>query len=146
VNGLRFSLQISFDSARGSIISLLSRFQASEMPGPALFPALWVQETQMPIKIQNDLPVKKILEDENIFVMDESRAVSQDIRPLEIAILNLMPLKEDTELDILRVLSNFPIQLEITFLTTATHRGSHVDISHLNKFYQTFDDVKHREF
>ena len=100
----------------------------------------------MPIKIQNDLPVKKILEDENIFVMDESRAVSQDIRPLEIAILNLMPLKEDTELDILRVLSNFPIQLEITFLTTATHRGSHVDISHLNKFYQTFDDVKHRNF
>ena len=62
----------------------------------------------MPIKIQNDLPFKKILEDENIFVMDESRAESQDIRPLEIAILNLMPLKEDTELDILRVLSNFP--------------------------------------
>ncbi|MBR2390498.1 MAG: homoserine O-succinyltransferase, partial [Mogibacterium sp.] len=56
----------------------------------------------MPIKIQNDLPVKKKLEDENIFVMDESRAVTQDIRPLEIAILNLMPLKEDTELDILR--------------------------------------------
>ena len=96
----------------------------------------------MPIKIQNDLPVKKILEDENIFVMDESRAVTQDIRPLEIAILNLMPLKEDTELDILRVLSNFPIQLEITFLTTATHRGTHVDKSHLNKFYQTFKDVR----
>ena len=100
----------------------------------------------MPIKIQNDLPVKKILEDENIFVMDESRAVSQDIRPLEIAILNLMPLKEDTELDILRVLSNFPIQLEITFLTTATHRGTHVDRSHLNKFYQTFKDVRYKRF
>ena len=79
-------------------------------------------------------------------MMDESRAESQDIRPLEIAILNLMPLKEDTELDILRVLSNFPIQLEITFLTTATHRGTHVDTSHLNKFYQTFDDVKHKNF
>ena len=100
----------------------------------------------MPIKIQNDLPVKKILEDENIFVMDESRAVTQDIRPLEIAILNLMPLKEDTELDILRVLSNFPIQLEITFLTTATHRGTHVDKSHLNKFYQTFKDVRYKRF
>ena len=100
----------------------------------------------MPIKIQNDLPVKKKLEDENIFVMDESRAVTQDIRPLEIAILNLMPLKEDTELDILRVLSNFPIQLEITFLTTATHRGTHVDRSHLNKFYQTFKDVRYKRF
>ena len=100
----------------------------------------------MPIKIQNELPVRRILENENIFVMDETRANAQDIRPLEIAILNLMPLKEATELDILRVLSNFPIQVEITFLTTATHRGSHVDESHLNKFYLTFDKVRDRRF
>lgn len=100
----------------------------------------------MPIKIQNELPVRRVLEEENIFVMDETRAASQDIRPLQIAILNLMPLKEDTELDILRVLSNFPIQVEITFLKTATHEGRHVDSSHLNKFYQTFDDVRDQNF
>lgn len=100
----------------------------------------------MPIIIQNDLPVRKTLEDENLFVMDEARAESQQIRPLQIAILNLMPLKEDTELDLLRVLSNFPIQCEITFLTTASYQGTHVDASHLNKFYQTFDDVKHLNF
>ena len=67
----------------------------------------------MPIKVQNNLPAKHILETENIFVMDEKRAISQNIRPLRIVILNLMPLKEDTELDLLRVLSNFPIQTEI---------------------------------
>lgn len=100
----------------------------------------------MPIIIQNDLPVRKTLEDENLFVMDEARAESQQIRPLQIAILNLMPLKEDTELDLLRVLSNFPIQCEITFLTTASYQGTHVDASHLNKFYQTFDEIKHLNF
>ena len=69
----------------------------------------------MPIKVQNDLPAKRILESENIFVMDETRASAQEIRPLRIAILNLMPLKEDTELDILRVLSNFPIQVAVSY-------------------------------
>ena len=64
----------------------------------------------MPIKVQNHLPAKEILEKENIFVMDESRAISKNLRPLHIAYLNLLPLKEDTELDLLRVLSNFPIQ------------------------------------
>ena len=72
----------------------------------------------MPIKVQNNLPAKYILESENIFVMDENRAISQNIRPLKIVILNLMPLKEDTELDLLRVLSNFPIQTEITFMNS----------------------------
>ena len=75
----------------------------------------------MPIKIQNDLPVREILEKENLFVVDENRAIHQDIRPLELCILNLMPLKEATELDLLRVLSNFPIQTQITFLKVETH-------------------------
>lgn len=79
----------------------------------------------MPIKTQNDLPVKEILERENIFVMDENRASHQNIRQLEIAIVNLMPLKEDTELQILRSLSNTPIQVNVTFVTTSTHEYSH---------------------
>ena len=69
----------------------------------------------MPIRVQNDLPAKKILEDENIFMMDENRSLSQDIRPLKIAILNLMPLKEDTEVQLMRSLSNTPLQLDVTF-------------------------------
>ena len=74
----------------------------------------------MPIRVQNDLPAKKILEEENIFMMDENRSLSQDIRPLKIAILNLMPLKEDTEVQLMRSLSNTPLQLDVTFLTTVT--------------------------
>lgn len=100
----------------------------------------------MPIKVQNDLPAKAKLEAENIFVMDEDRAQSQEIRPLRIAILNLMPLKEDTELDILRVLSNFPIQTEITLMKVATHQATHTDASHLNKFYVTLDQVEREYF
>ena len=75
----------------------------------------------MPIKIDNDLPVKKILEQENIFVMDENRAISQDIRPLNVLILNLMPLKEDTELQLLRSLSNTPLQVNIFFIRTMSY-------------------------
>ena len=75
----------------------------------------------MPIKTQGDLPAKEILENENIFVMDESRAIHQDIRPLQVCILNLMPLKEDTELQLLRALSNTPLQVDITFLTVKSH-------------------------
>lgn len=100
----------------------------------------------MPVKVNNDLPVKKLLEEENIFVMDESRAMSQDIRPIRIAILNLMPLKEDTELQILRSLSNTPLQVEITFLTTKSYIGKNTPVSHLEQFYQTFDDVKDKKF
>ncbi len=96
----------------------------------------------MPIKTQNDLPAKEILERENIFVMDENRAIHQNIRQLEIAIVNLMPLKEDTELQILRSLSNTPIQVNVTFVTTSTHEAKHTSMSHLNKFYETFDDIK----
>ena len=96
----------------------------------------------MPIKTQNDLPAKEILERENIFVMDENRAMHQNIRQLEIAIVNLMPLKEDTELQILRSLSNTPIQVNVTFVATSTHEATHTSLSHLNQFYQTFDDIK----
>lgn len=96
----------------------------------------------MPIKTQNALPAKEILEKENIFVMDENRAIHQNIRQLEIAIVNLMPLKEDTELQILRSLSNTPIQVNVTFVTTSTHEAKHTSMSHLNKFYETFDDIK----
>ena len=100
----------------------------------------------MPIKVQNNLPAKKIMEKENIFMMDETRAVSQDIRPLYIAVLNLMPLKEETEVQLLRSLSNTPLQIEITFLTTATYIGTNTPASHFNEFYKTFEDVKDKKF
>lgn len=95
----------------------------------------------MPILVQNDLPAKQILESENIFVMDERRAHTQQIRPLQILILNLMPLKEVTELDLLRVLSNFPIQTQITFLKIETHESRNTTASHLNKFYKVFSEI-----
>lgn len=100
----------------------------------------------MPIRVQNNLPAKKIMEHENIFMMDETRAMSQDIRPLYIAVLNLMPLKEDTEVQLLRSLSNTPLQMDITFLTTASYIGKNTQASHLNQFYKTFQDVSHRKF
>lgn len=96
----------------------------------------------MPIRTQSDLPAKEILESENIFVMDEKRAMHQDIRPIHIGILNLMPLKEDTELQLLRSLSNTPLQVDVTFLTVTSHESKNTSLSHLNKFYQTFADIK----
>ena len=100
----------------------------------------------MPIKTQNDLPAKEILEKENVFVMDVNRAIHQNIRQLEIAIVNLMPLKEETEVQILRSLSNTPIQVNVTFIATKSHESTHTSMSHLNKFYQTFDEVKNQNF
>lgn len=100
----------------------------------------------MPIKIQNDLPVKSILEKENIFIMDEHRATRQDIRPIQILILNLMPLKEDTELQLLRALSNTPLQVDVAFMRTSTHISKHTSMSHLNKFYQSFSELKEQKF
>ena len=100
----------------------------------------------MPIRIDNDLPVKKVLEQENIFVMDENRAIHQNIRQLEIAIVNLMPLKEETELQILRSLSNTPLQVNVTFIATSTHESTHTSMSHLNKFYVSFEDIKNQNF
>ena len=86
----------------------------------------------MPIRVQNDLPVKEILESENIFVMDEHRATHQDIRPIKIGLLNLMPLKEETELQILRSLSNTPLQVDVTFVAVASHQSKNTSKSHLN--------------
>mgnify|MGYP000257143591 CR=1 FL=1 len=100
----------------------------------------------MPIRVQNDLPVKEILEQENIFVMDEFRAAHQDIRPISIGLLNLMPLKEDTELQILRALSNTPLQVDCTFLMLSTHVSKNTSASHLNKFYVSFDSIKKKKF
>ncbi len=100
----------------------------------------------MPIKIQSDLPVKEILENENIFVMDEKRAFGQDIRPLKICILNLMPLKEDTELQLLRALSNTPLQVDIDFMKTSTHVSVNTSANHLNRFYNTFGELKDKRY
>ncbi|MCR4672355.1 MAG: homoserine O-succinyltransferase [Lachnospiraceae bacterium] len=100
----------------------------------------------MPIKIQDDLPARQILEDEHIFVMTRTRALSQDIRPLRIIILNLMPTKIETETQILRRLSNTPLQLEITFLQTMTHKAKNVLETHMENFYYTFDQIKDENF
>lgn len=100
----------------------------------------------MPICVDSGLPVKKILENENIFVMDNERACKQDIRPLNILILNLMPLKEDTELALLRSLSNTPLQVVVSFLHTETYMSKNTSLEHLEQFYVTFDEVKKRKY
>lgn len=100
----------------------------------------------MPIKTQNSLPAKGILENENIFVMDENRAIHQDIRPLQICILNLMPVKQDTELQILRALSNTPLQVDVTFMKMNSHRSMNTSMNHLNQFYHTFDELKENRY
>ena len=100
----------------------------------------------MPIKIDSNLPAHKLLENENIFVMTEERAVSQDIRPLKILILNLMPTKIETETQLLRLLSNSPIQVEAELLQTATHEVKNVSKEHMFKFYKTFDEIKDERF
>lgn len=100
----------------------------------------------MPIRVQNDLPVKEILERENIFVMDEKRATSQDIRPLKVGLLNLMPLKEDTELQILRSLSNTPLQVDVVFVNVSSHQSKNTSTSHINKFYVPFKEIKKQRF
>ena len=100
----------------------------------------------MPIRVQNDLPVKEILEHENIFVMDEYRAAHQDIRPISIGLLNLMPLKEDTELQILRSLSNTPLQVDVTFVRMTSHVSKNTSTSHIYKFYEAFEEIKGQKF
>lgn len=98
----------------------------------------------MPIRIKNDLPAKSILEKEDIFVMPEERAEAQDIRPLKILLLNLMPTKIITETQFLRLLGNTPIQVEIDFVCTYTYTPTNTPAEHLIKFYEAFDDVKDR--
>lgn len=100
----------------------------------------------MPIKVQGELPAKEILEKENIFVMDEKRALSQEIRPLQICILNLMPVKQETELHLLRALSNTPLQVDITFLHMDTHISQNTSVNHLNQFYNTFSEIKGKKY
>lgn len=96
----------------------------------------------MPIKIPMNLPAGDTLENENIFIMNEKRAITQDIRPLKVVILNLMPTKVVTETQILRKLSNTPLQIEIELLQTATYQPQHIDPDYLDEFYVTFDDIK----
>lgn len=100
----------------------------------------------MPIKVKGELPAKEILERENIFVMDENRAMHQDIRPIEIAILNLMPLKEETELQLLRSLSNTPLQINITFMMVSSHVSKNTSTSHLNQFYLPFKELRQNNY
>jgi homoserine O-succinyltransferase/O-acetyltransferase len=100
----------------------------------------------MPVKIPNTLPARVTLERENIFVMDEERAIHQDIRALRVAILNLMPTKVTTETQLLRLLSNSALQVEVTLLHTATHESKNVDAEHLLNHYLTFDDICHEKF
>lgn len=100
----------------------------------------------MPVKIPSTLPAKTILEQENIFVIDEERALHQDIRALRVAILNLMPTKIATETQILRLLSNSALQVEVSLLHTATHEAKNTDAEHLLEHYLTFNDVKDQKF
>ncbi len=100
----------------------------------------------MPIVLPKDIPAAKILTDENIVVMNEKRAMSQDIRPLEIAIVNLMPTKIVTETQLMRLLSNSPLQVNVTLVSTASYVGTNTPREHLTKFYKTFDEVKNRKF
>lgn len=104
------------------------------------------ERERLPINIPKQLPARELLKEEKIFVMDEERANTQDIRPLNIVILNLMPEKEKTELQLLRLLGNTPLQVNITFLHTATHLSKNVSRSHLDTFYTTFEDIKDRRF
>lgn len=96
----------------------------------------------LPIRIDNELPAKQSLEIENIFVMSNMRADTQDVRPLKIIILNLMPTKLETETQLLRLLSNSPLQVDVEFLQVATHKAKNVSKSHLDKFYYTFDEIR----
>jgi homoserine O-succinyltransferase len=100
----------------------------------------------MPIRVQNELPAKEILERENIFVMDEYRAVHQDIRSIQIGLLNLMPLKQDTELQILRSMSNTPLQVDVTFVNVSSHESKNTATSHLNQFYVPFEEIRAKKF
>ncbi len=100
----------------------------------------------MPIKIPDKLPARNVLESENVFVMDESRAIHQDIRPLKIVVFNLMPLKITTEAQIMRVLSNTPLQVEVDLLMTRSHSPKTTPKEHLFNFYKTFNEVKSHKY
>ena len=100
----------------------------------------------MPLRLPDNLPAIKLLEDENIFVIDETRGHSQDIRPLKIVVLNLMPLKITTETDLIRLLSNTPLQLDITFMKLKSHTSKNTPIEHMKQFYINFEELRTRKF
>ena len=100
----------------------------------------------MPIIIPRDIPAFDILAHENIFVMGEKRAIAQDIRPLEIALVNLMPTKIETETQIMRLLSNSPLQVNFTLIKTATYNSTNVSQAHMDRFYHVFDEIKNKKF
>ena len=100
----------------------------------------------MPIRIPSRLPAREVLENEYIFVMDELRAIRQDIRPLKILVLNLMPTKETTETQLIRLLSNTPLQINLTLLRTASHTSSHTSADHMEAFYRTYEEIKDSRF
>lgn len=100
----------------------------------------------MPIRINMDLPALEVLESENIFVMSPERGESQKIRPLNILLLNLMPTKQETEIQLLRLLGNTPLQVNVDFIHTATHLSKNTSSSHLNTFYKVFDDIKDNRY
>lgn len=100
----------------------------------------------MPVKVPNTLPAIEILQKENIFVMDETRAVTQDIRELKIAILNLMPVKQETEVQLLRLLSNTPLQMDITLVRISSHESKNTSKEYLETFYKTFHEIENQNF
>lgn len=100
----------------------------------------------MPIIVPKDIPASKILQAENIFVMNDKRAMRQDIRPLEIAILNLMPTKIVTETQLMRLLSNSPLQVNVTLISTESYVGKNTPLEHLTRFYRSFSEIKNRKF
>ncbi len=100
----------------------------------------------MPLRLPDKLPAIKLLEDENIFVIDETRGHSQDIRPLRLAILNLMPIKVTTETDLVRLLSNTPLQIDVTFMKLKSHTSKNTPIEHMKQFYIPFDELRNRKF
>ena len=100
----------------------------------------------MPIKLDNKLPALDVLRSENVFIMDENRASSQDIRPMEVLILNLMPTKEVTETQLLRLLANTPLQINVEFLYMASHKSKNTHAEHMETFYKTFNEIKHKYY
>ena len=100
----------------------------------------------MPIRVANDIPAKNQLTEEGIIFMEETRANTQDIRPLDILILNLMPKKEETETQLLRLIGNSPLQINVEFLMVKNHEAKNTNLSHIKKFYQYFDDIKNNYY
>src|SRR5512144_734428 len=100
----------------------------------------------MPVKVPDALPAKDVLAGENIFVMGYDRAIHQDIRPLRIAILNLMPTKIHTETQLLRMIGNSPLQVDVTLFVPGSHQPKNTPEEHLRQFYRTFDEIKHEKF